>query len=612
MNKTIHSLEFGKLIINDKQSKNDIELKANQKANADESALGFRLVLMPQQFLHLLLMAYNQNISHYSIDWLNPLPNEEFCIHIGGDQQWFSTYEENEQRWPIDKNKHMSSPVAYSTNDHFHNPIGGIIEYLFLGSHGFAIFIERSAPLFIRRDTISENQLLCFSGDYSKFPFDHAPHKNQIKIVIHLMASNDTKSVYRYAANNWIQKPTGIPDERMSTWAKYHADITQQKVLDFAQEIKSHGFSNSQIEIDDKWEAKYGDFSFDTKKFPNPREMVTKLKDNGYRVTLWVYPFINADCDVFNKESQYLIKTQNNSIAVKDWWNGKGGHIDFTNKKAQQWFISRLQHIRDTTGIDSFKFDAGELGWISADFKFNDPVIDETPVTLTQLYAETAAQLGNMIETRVGCKTQHLPIFVRMLDKLSIWDYNGGLKTLIPTALMMSIGGYSFVLPDMIGGNAYGNFPSKELYIRWLQLYIRWLQVNTLMPTIQFSITPWDFKESSQEVIDISKSMLKLHEQFTPLIIELAKNSVKTGEPIMRPIWWIAPNDPKAFLIDDQFLVGNDLLVAPVTTDKARKRDIYLPSGEWKDQRGVVHTGPQTLTDFKADLNELPYFARNN
>ncbi|CAG2109247.1 unnamed protein product [Medioppia subpectinata] len=80
----------------------------------------------------------------------------------------------------------------------------------------------------------------------------------------------------------------------------------------------------------------------------------------------------------------------------------------------------------------------------------------------------------------------------------------------------------------------------------------------------------------------------------------------------MRPIWWIAPNDPKAFLIDDQFLVGNDLLVAPVTTDKARKRDIYLPSGEWKDQRGVVHTGPQTLTDFKAELNELPYFTRNN
>ncbi|CAG2107528.1 unnamed protein product, partial [Medioppia subpectinata] len=383
------------------------------------------------------------------------------------DQQWFSTYEENEQRWPIDKNKHMSSPVAFSSDDQFHNPIGNRLlfpseEILFLGINCFA-FLE-----------ITTNS-----------------HLTMLLIKIKLKL---------YAANNWIQKPTGIPDERMSTWAKYHADITQQKVLDFAQEIKSHGFSNSQIEIDDKWEAKYGDFSFDTKKFPNPREMfpnpremVTKLKDNGYRVTLWVYPFINADCDVFNKEnngyrvtlwvypfinadcdvfnkeSQYLIKTQNNSIAVKDWWNGKGGHIDFTNKKAQQWFVSRVQNIRDTTGIDSFKFDAGEWGWISRDFKLDDPSIQQTPLTLTQLYVETAAQLGNMIETRAAYNSQHLPIFVRMLDKLSVWDYNGGLKTLIPTALMMSIGGYSFVLPDMIGGNAYGNFPSKELYIRWLQ-----------------------------------------------------------------------------------------------------------------------------------------------
>ncbi|CAG2181149.1 unnamed protein product, partial [Oppiella nova] len=225
-------------------------------------------------------LANDQNISHYSIDWFNPLPNEELCVHIGGDQKWFSTYEELQQRWPIDKTKHMASPVAFSTNDQFHDAIGSIVEYLFLGSHGFAIFVERSAPLMVRRDNNSGNPLLCFSGDYDKFPYNHALDKKQIKIVIHLMASNDIMSVYRYAANKWIPKPNGIPDERMithpiwSTWAKYHADISQQKVIAFAEEIKSHGFSNSQIEIDDKWEAKYGDFSFDLKKFPNPREMV--------------------------------------------------------------------------------------------------------------------------------------------------------------------------------------------------------------------------------------------------------------------------------------------------------------------------------------------------
>ena len=190
-----------------------------------------------------------------------------------------------------------------------------------------------------------------------------------------------------------------------------------------------------------------------------------------------------------------------------------------------------------------------------------------------------------------------------MLDKLSDWTYNDGLKTLIPTALTMSIGGYPFVLPDMIGGNAYGNFPSKELYLRWLE-------INALMPTLQFSITPWDYKNATEEVLNVTKAMLKLHEQYSPLIIELAQNSVKTGEPIMRPLWWVSPNDANTYAVDDQFLVGNDLLVAPVTEENARKRNIYLPDGQWKDQKGATHKGPTNLKDYPADLHELPYFTR--
>jgi alpha-glucosidase (family GH31 glycosyl hydrolase) len=190
-----------------------------------------------------------------------------------------------------------------------------------------------------------------------------------------------------------------------------------------------------------------------------------------------------------------------------------------------------------------------------------------------------------------------------MLDKDSKWGYDNGLKTMIPTALMMSIAGYSFILPDMIGGNAYGNFPPKELYIRWLE-------VNTFMPALQFSINPWDFGQSSEEVINITKQMLKIHEQYTPLLIELAKNATITGEPILRPVWWVAPNDEKTYAIDDQFLVGNDLLVAPITTEGSRKRNIYLPSGQWKDQKGIEHKGGQTLVDFSVGLEELPYFIR--
>ncbi|XP_054161416.1 myogenesis-regulating glycosidase-like isoform X2 [Oppia nitens] len=625
----VNSLTFGNLTINDQKSGNDIELRSNhakkvdtlvtsflnanisgvQKSSAKSAKIAFSRDPSGQNTFAIVQEVVNdQKISHYTIQWINPTPNEEYCIHLS-DQHWYTTYEENVQRWPIDQTVHFKSAEPFSTNDQFHNPIGGILEYLFIGSNGFALFVEYTAPLFVRRDSNNGKPLFCFSGDYNKGPYIHAIEKSRVKLTFHLVSADNIMTVYRYATDKWIQKPVGYPDERMitypiwSTWAKYHADITQDKVLEFAKEIKSHGFSGSQIEIDDKWEAKYGDFTFDTKKFVNPKQMVDHLHAEGFRSTLWVYPFVNTDSQVFKTGEKYFIKSQNGSVLVQDWWDGKAAHVDFTDYDAQQWYVQRVKQIRETTGIDSFKFDAGELGWVGKDFKLSNECIQQTPVQLTGFYAETVSELGNMIETRVGYKTQHLPFFVRMLDKLSVWDYNGGLQTLIPTALMMSIGGYSFVLPDMIGGNAYGNFPSKELYIRWLQ-------VNALMPTLQFSITPWDFKESSDEVIAITKAMLKLHEQYSPLIISLAKNAVKTGEPILRPLWWVTPEDTNTFAIDDEFLVGNDLLVAPVTHEKARQRNIYLPEGQWKDHRGVVHKGGQTLRDFKADLNELPYFNR--
>jgi len=167
--------------------------------------------------------------------------------------------------------------------------------------------------------------------------------------------------------------------------------------LEYAKEISSHGFPNSQLEIDDKWETHYGDFSFDSKRFPNPQEMVKQLHSMGYRVSLWVYPFINTDTEVFKTASNHFVKNKNNTsqVLLQKWWDGEAAHIDFTNNEAREWFVSRLEHIKSSTGIDSFKFDAGELGWLNPDFHFSDTLIQETPSVFSQLYAETAAKLGS-------------------------------------------------------------------------------------------------------------------------------------------------------------------------------------------------------------------------
>ena len=94
------------------------------------------------------------------------------------------------------------------------------------------------------------------------------------------------------------------------------------------------------------------------------------------------------------------------------------------------------------------------------------------------------------------------------------------------------------------------------------------------------------------------------------MIIALAEESTQSGDPILRPLWWNDPNDHNTYTIDDEFMVGNDLLVAPVTDDGKRKRDIYLPSGVWRDHHGKDHNGGVMLKDFPVNLEELPYFER--
>lgn len=216
-------------------------------------------------------------------------------------------------------------------------------------------------------------------------------------------------------------------------------------------------------------------------------------------------------------------------------------YIDFVKPNASTWFLNHLMNLRDESGIDSFKFDAGETSWAPR----NPNLLGETalsPSSLTRAYIHTVAQFGDMVEVRAGQGTQDLPIFIRMIDKDSRWDWNNGLPTLITTLLQLNIAGYPLVLPDMIGGNGYEGAPDKELFIRWLA-------ANVFMPSLQFSYVPWDY---DAQTITISQNFAKLHADYTDVIMARFKLATETGEPVNPPLWWIAPNDTKAQAVNDR------------------------------------------------------------
>ena len=277
----------------------------------------------------------------------------------------------------------------------------------------------------------------------------------------------------------------------------YKANINESTILDFAQNIHDNGFAVSQIEIDDNWEVCYGDAVFDTSsnKFPDPKKLISTIKEEfGYRVTLWVHPFVNLECSSWNSVAvppkSYFVRDKKGKTGIGNlpgltwWWQGVlASYVDFTNAEAVQWWSQRLERLRVDYGIDSFKFDAGESNWLPSSIVLNEEIEqNHWPAAFTTAYVDAVSKFGSMIEVRVGRRTQQYPIFVRMLDKDSHWGFDNGLKTLITTLLQMSMVGYPFVLPDMIGGNGYGDDPLDESNIPSRELYVRWLQANVFMP----------------------------------------------------------------------------------------------------------------------------------
>lgn len=464
------------------------------------------------------------------------------CFEFG-ETNWWGGPEQKYQYYPVQK-------LTLTDYDYLPKELdsSAIMERYWLNSDGMFVYISDKTPLFINQNSLRANHL-CFTAK-SALPFDTYSDKFTFNYTIGV--TSDARTSHMEVVKRYLHTPTDYPDERMathpiwSTWVRYGRSINQSLIIEFANEIIDHGFKNAQLDIDDFWETCYGSLTFDTATFPSVKDMTDQLKELGFRSTLWIHPFINKNC--LNHYSyaldRNLFVTSYNGSRDTKWWNSgedEASYLDFTNPGLVTWFKYRLDLIL-AQGIDSFKFDAGETSWGPDDPKLFKSDPDFSPTQMTVDFVRSLASYGPMIEIRTGQGTQDLPVFVRMLDLDSRWDWNNGLPTLIPTLLQMNLNGYAFVLPDMIGGNRYNTDRLDK------ELFMRWVQATVFMPAMQFSVVPWDFDE---ETIRWSRQFTELHETIAPLVIERFKLAVATGEPVNLPIWWVDPHDKVAQGIND-------------------------------------------------------------
>ncbi|EFO28200.2 hypothetical protein LOAG_00282 [Loa loa] len=389
---------------------------------------------------------------------------------------------------------------------------------------------------------------------------------------------------------NLYDSCTTIPDEALirkpiwSTWARYSEKVTQYDVLEFAQEILNNHAPISQLELDDNWATCYGDFEFNKTKFPDVEGMCRQLDQWKIRLTLWIHPFVNLVSDNGNNPAlrHFFVKDSSGQPGIVEWWQGQAYVIDFTNPEAVHWFCEQLEKIKKL-GIFSFKFDAGEVTYLPEDVCLH---FGASPNDFCEAYVRTAASFGSSIEVRIFRRTQALPIFYRTMDRLSTWN-NIGLNTLIPVVLNFGLHGYFYNLPDMIGGNGYGGQRcSKELYIRWMQ-------ANEFLLSMQFSYPPWQYDD---EMCDIFHRIMKKRNELLNFLIEACRKSCKSGQPVIRPLWWLS-EVPEAFCSGDQFVIDDTMIVAPILIEGATSRSVFLPDGIWEHElTHDIYKGPSKLT----------------
>ncbi len=421
-------------------------------------------------------------------------------------------------------------------------------------------------------------------------------------------AGSTLREAYLAASRNHFPPSGVLPSElfftvsQYNTWIELMYDQNQKDILEYADAVLANGFPAGVLMIDDNWQKYYGNFEFKAEKFSNPQAMIDKLHQMGFKVMLWICPFVSPDSPEYRelRTKGFLIKSKSGKPAILNWWNGQSACYDLTNPEAFAHFVSVLKGMQKEYGVDGFKFDAGDNSFYTA----KDLVSykkDALSVDHTTAWAKVGLEFP-VNEYRAGWQMGGQPLVQRLGDKNYSWE---AVQSLVPQMIASGLLGYAYTCPDMIGGGQFKSFLNMDEKKFDQALIVRSAQVHALMPMMQFSVAPW--RILNQENLETVRSVSLLHQKMGSYIMDCARNSAKTGEPIVRHMEYSFPNEGFAEC-KDQFMLGEKYLVAPVVT-KENTRNVKLPKGRWKDDLGKVHKGGKTIT-IDVPLSRLPYFEK--
>jgi alpha-D-xyloside xylohydrolase len=378
-----------------------------------------------------------------------------------------------------------------------------------------------------------------------------------------------------------------------------------------------------------------GDYRFDEAFFPDPQAMVEELKSLGIELMVSVWPQVSIESENFQemRDNNLLVRVES-GIDLHMRFQDPCVFYDTTNPAARQYVWDKCKQNYFDLGIRTFWLDEAEPEYEAydyANYRYHVGPVLQVGNLYPQHYArgfyegQTAAGQADPVNL-VRCAwagSQRYGALVWSGDIQSTWE---DFRRQITAGLHMGIAGIPWWTTDI--GGFFGGDPNDEGF---RELLVRWFQWGAFCPVMRLHgfrvpetpVTHPDGRKGcstgaanevwsyGDEVYDILARYVHIREDMRPYVRDLMRQAHDDGDPVMRPMFYAYPDDEACWTVDDQYLFGNDVIVAPVVTPGARERSVFLPSGaSWVEvSTGRVHEGGHTAVA-SAPLDVIPVFVR--
>ncbi|MCT8137875.1 DUF4968 domain-containing protein [Anaerobacillus sp. CMMVII] len=347
------------------------------------------------------------------------------------------------------------------------------------------------------------------------------------------------------------------------------------------------------IYLDIHYMNEYRVFTFDQDRFPTAKSLVEDLNKVGIKIVPIVDPGVKEDPEypIYQEgvRENYFCKYLEGNIYFGDVWPGNSAFPDFTNSKVRNWWGQKHKFYTDL-GIAGIWNDMNEPAIFNETKTMDIKVMHENdgdPKTHRELHNVYGLLMGEatyegmkkqlngkrtFLLTRAGYAGVQRYASVWTGDNRSFWEH---LQLALPMCMNLGMSGVAFCGPD-VGGFAHDT--SGELLIRWTQFgtFTPYFRNHSAINTVRQE--PWSFGE---DVEVLTKKYIEQRYVWLPHLYTLFQEAHKTGVPVMRPLVLEYPTDVNTFNLSDQFMIGENVIVAPILTPTTKHRVVYLPEGRW-------------------------------